>query len=542
MDAFIDRFLLDYDDSRYPEDFLKRYEPLECLAHNEMGETLLVKERGTGALFVAKCYLEGGPLSRSSESVLLQRLRHPGLPRFAGEYRSEGMLCVVRSFAPGEALDRRACEQPLSRGEAVAVALQLCDILEYLHGQSPPIIHRDIKPQNVILDRQGQVTLIDFGSSRLFDCDSQEDTVYFGTRNFAAPEQYGFAQTDSRTDIFALGVLLCWMLTGRVELEAGRRAIPDRRLAGVVARCTAFAPKERYQSATGVREALTGRGRRRLFLAFLCAALLLLGAALGLAKTGALPGILPGGVVFQEPLIEAAARLALGRGEAEPLSAAEPLSEAELASVTELYIFGNRAAPDEAVFRDYGARFVLNDPAVQRGDIDHLDDLLKMKNLRRVFLVYQDIRDLTPLAGLGEIDTIDLRHNPVEDLSPLAGAEALASLFLFDTRVSDLSVLHGCPRLANLDIGYTLVSSAAALDGLDALQVLAARRAPLQSLDRIETHPLLEQVYLSETSVQDLSPLLLLPRLQLVELDASMRPAAQAVADQAHFQIIYQDP
>ncbi len=72
----------------------------------------------------------------------------------------------------------------------------MCDILNYLHSQNPPIIHRDIKPQNVIVDERGRVTLIDFGISRMYDAGARADTLCFGTRHYAAPEQYGFAQTD----------------------------------------------------------------------------------------------------------------------------------------------------------------------------------------------------------------------------------------------------------------------------------------------------------------------------------------------------------
>ncbi len=81
------------------------------------------------------------------------------------------------------------------------------------------MIHRDIKPQNIIMDKTGRIKLIDFGISRVFQESAKNDTVYFGTKEFSPPEQYGFSQTDNRSDIFSFGVVLCWLLTGEANIE-----------------------------------------------------------------------------------------------------------------------------------------------------------------------------------------------------------------------------------------------------------------------------------------------------------------------------------
>jgi serine/threonine protein kinase len=508
---------------------------MECLAQTELGETLLVRDRQTGEYSVAKCYTDKALVPRTTESDLLKRLQHVGLPALIGEHQNAGMLCVVRAFAPGKSLDKLASEMPLTSQQAIAIVVQLCDILAYLHGQTPPIIHRDIKPQNIIIDEQGKVTLIDFGVSRLFDETSQADTLCLGTRHYAAPEQYGFSQTDGRSDIFSLGVVLGWLLTGQVDVEQAKQSIPNSRLAKVVAKCTAFAPKDRFQTATQVKDALTGRAfRRRRLLAALSALLIIPALILLLTNLAGFPGQPIGGLTFKEPLIEKAVRLTLDKAEG------APLSEDDLASISALYIFGNKAAPDEATFNAYGQSFVNNDGTIRRGGIKSLDDLELLKNLRRISLVYQNITDLTPIAGLLDLDNLDLRHNPLADVSPLAQVSSLRDLSLFDTNVTDLTVLRSCPGLSILDIGYTPITSTAALDGLDVLQVLKARKAPLQTLDHIETHRLLEEIYLSETQLFDLAPLLDLPRLRLVEVDGNLRVAAEAVAGKASFKIIYQ--
>lgn len=533
-DAFVEKFLAGFDDSRYPDSLLQDYELIECLAHNEMGETLLVRDRETGDHYVAKCYADKTLLSRTSESALLKNLHREGLPAFAGDYRNENMICVVRGFVDGRPLDKLVRETPLTVRQSLDIVVQLCDILTYLHGQTPPVIHRDIKPQNIIVDAQGRVTLIDFGISRTYDETSQEDTLPFGTRHFAAPEQYGFSQTDPRSDIFSLGILLCWLLAGTVDIEQAKKAIPDRRLAAIIAKCTAFDPKDRYKKAAQVKDALTGRAKRRRALAIIPAFLLILGAGLYFGVPWATKLRQPAGITFQEPLIEEAVRLSLGKDEN------AILTEQDLLSVNEIYVLGENAAADYETLNELVDDFANGDSQV-RGSIEDLEDIKKLKNIRWISLVYQNISDLSPLSGLVSLENLDLRNNPMlDDLSPLSGLTSLSSLVIFDTGVSDLSVLRDCPRLTLVDIGNTPITSPAALDGLDSLQTLVIRKASLETLEGIESHPLLENIYLSETLLNDLSPLLNLPRLQTVEVSESMHPAVEALASQAQFEIIYQ--
>ena len=524
-DALLEEFLAGFDEAQYPADFQQDYEALECLAHNEQGETLLVKDRKTGSLCVAKCYSDAGPVTRAGESSLLQSFHHSGLPSFINEYRDESKLCVVRGFVEGTPLDQLAAAAPLEPRRAVGVILQLCDILNYLHGQTPPIIHRDIKPQNVIVDERGQVTLIDFGISRTYDASARADTLCFGTRHYAAPEQYGFAQTDPRSDIYSLGVLLCWLLTGEVELDHGKKAIGDRRLLSVVNRCTAFDPRDRFKSALQVRDALSGRAQRRRTLAGLAAVLLLAG--------GLLAARLTAGVHFREPLIGQAARAELGK----PNGA---LNEDDLASVQQLFVFGETAVADLDSFNNLVNEFANSGGTQTRGGIASLKDLAKMKNLRKVKVAFEDIHDLTPLAGLPYLEEIDLRNNPVESVAPLAGMASLNALILFDSNVADLRALGACPNLTLLDVGGTPITSPAAFQGLGALRTLILHKSQLSSLQGIQAFPLLEMINLANTPVRDLSPLLELPNLQRVIVSEDMRPAVDGLAGKANFEIVYQ--
>ena len=131
-----------------------------------------------------------------------------------------------------------------------------CDILIYLHGLERPIIHRDIKPQNIIVKPDGKISLIDFDTARVYQSDSKSDTQFIGTREYAPPEQYGFSQTDARTDIYSVGVVLGWLLTGKTDAEEVYRKAGRNRLTSIYKKCTAFSPEHRFDSAKNLKAAL----------------------------------------------------------------------------------------------------------------------------------------------------------------------------------------------------------------------------------------------------------------------------------------------
>ena len=250
-------------ESSYPQEFLDAYDQMECLASHSGRETFLVQRKDTGQPAVAKCY-DRAVFPYQPDYSLLADLDHPGLPRFRGQYQNERMLCIVREYIEGEPLSDRARETAMSQEEILSVTDQLCGILEALHGHNPPIIHRDIKPENVILRADGTAVLIDFDISRSFKERGQTDTVFFGTKGYAAPEQYGFGQTDSRTDIFALGVLLRWLMTGSIRENKNITINAD--VQRIIDHCTAFAPDERYAERRrgGARCGGRAAGRGRL--------------------------------------------------------------------------------------------------------------------------------------------------------------------------------------------------------------------------------------------------------------------------------------
>lgn len=524
-----------FDGGSFPAGFLEKYEPLECLCERHGTETFLVRQKGTEQLFVAKCFdrSESGPIA---ESGILKSLSFDGLPAFADEFQDGNAACVVREYIYGTPLDKYAAENALSREEIVGICVKLCDILTYLHKRESPVIHRDIKPQNIIIREGGKIALIDFDISRTFTNGADTDTRFIGTRVYAPPEQYGFSQTDCRTDIYSLGVLLRWLLTGSAKEDP--KAEICRPLAKIIKKCTAFSPRDRFPDAEAVKRALLRSDGRRCAAALRGASLLFallaaacIGFAIGRYSELFSSPASAKAVSFSEPVIEKAVRIQLGKADG------EAITEAELLTVRAIYIFGDEVSKTGEEFED-GLGGALK--VAPRGTITSLTDVLLLPNLETLYVNYQTLQDISPLSGLENLSSVNLRHTWVSDVSALSGMAGLSDLCLFDTNVSDVTCLNACPRLRNLDIGSTLIPSVDHLCGFDTLTGLSVRKLGLSSLSGFERFSRLESLDISENGLTDLTPLLSMENLKTVYADESLRAAASAIMDRAAFEITYE--
>ncbi len=253
-----------FSDLGYPSALMADYDQLECLACRRGRETFLMRRKADGALAVAKCYDRRVFPGISGDRDVTDDLDCPGLPRFLGRWTNERYVCVLREYVPGQSLAEHVRDQELTQERIVEICVRLCDILEYLHSRPVPVIHRDVKPENIILGEDGGVYLIDFDIARAFKPEAESDTLFFGTRGYAAPEQYGFAQSDARTDIYSMGVLLRFLLTGSVRKNSHIRLY--RPLERIIERCTAFAPDKRYPDIRSLRQALRSSDPRTQLL------------------------------------------------------------------------------------------------------------------------------------------------------------------------------------------------------------------------------------------------------------------------------------
>lgn len=209
---------------------------------------VLVQNNDTGKVYVKKT------LHHFNRSVFetLKNEHYTGVPTIKELIESDDTLIVIEDYISGHSIDELLNEGPFNLEAAVSIVSELCDILDPIHSHEPSIIHRDIKASNVIVDNEGKVYLIDFDASKKVSQGQNRDTDLIGTEEYAAPEQYGFGQSDQRTDIYALGILLNKLLTGK--LPSDERYAGD--IARVISRATELDPSNRYQNVRRLQMAL----------------------------------------------------------------------------------------------------------------------------------------------------------------------------------------------------------------------------------------------------------------------------------------------
>ena len=231
---------------------------MSCVYKSEThGKTVVLKE-------VAASNTREVP-SLISEKNLLERLNHPGVVGFQTFFNENGYYYLVLDYVNGKPLSTYLQPDSLADPETVADwGVQLCEIFEYLHAQEPPVIYRDLKAENIMLE-DGKVKLIDFGIARLHKGVRAKDTELMGSPATASPEHYGGAETDARSDIYTMGASLYELMTGGRRKQIGAfQFAPVRELnpkvspnlEAVLTKATAFKPDDRYQNAREMRDAL----------------------------------------------------------------------------------------------------------------------------------------------------------------------------------------------------------------------------------------------------------------------------------------------
>ena len=502
----------------YPEEFLNQYVQMECLASRKGRETFLCKERDSGALVVAKCFSRD-VYDYEPDGAVLRDYDFGGIPRYIRTFRNERWVCVVREYVEGRNLGAIMRDRTLMQDEITDICLKLCDILIRLHDLNPPVIHRDIKPENVICSEEGHVWLIDLDIARTVKPGVQWDTRYFGTRGYAPPEQYGFSQTDVRSDIYSFGVLLRFLLTG--SIRPNPNVTVPAVMQTVIDKCTAFSPENRYASMREVKAALSVKpSKKRLSRAALAAiaAALILGLCSGFL-VGRYTGFLRASVRFQEPLIEQAVRVMLG------LDDDDPINSKSLKDVRKIFIYGTKVYLDDTLF------YQQTVDGNERGDIATLDDLIQMPNLQEVHIALQDEVDISALAKLPDLYTVELKHLRVGDITPLGTLMVLKHALLFDSAVSDFTPLKSCRLLEDLDIGLNPIESLDQVGALIGVRSLSMKYLHMNSLDGLEAMTGVQTLELQDSEIGNYDALARMPSLKSVTVDANQYETVAGVLE-----------
>jgi len=493
-----------------PAEISAAYDVCSVLSEGNGKTTCLIAAKDNGRRYILKTSDLQCKESLEEEYSLLETLSGSSFPRAISFAQNDSCRYLVRQYVEGVTLDQYVAQHGVfSESESARIAYELCRALETLHSLRPPVIHRDIKPQNVIYTPERTCVLIDMGAARRYDTEAVKDTTTIGSEITAAPEQYGYRQTDVRSDVYALGVLMLYLCTGSYDLDRCND-IQNKRLSAIIRRCTRFDPDDRYSSIRLVQLHLSRVlvNRPRWYASFPA------GVALGLAmgsvlcffamrailpqqtdevKTVALaaaaaeatetPNLQP--VSFSSGLIERAVRETLGMEET------TPIYESDLERVTQLLILGDKVYTD---WNTYISDVNYTMPE-GNGTLFAFDDASKFPNLTVLGITDQKLYDLSFLKDT-IIERLCLCDNLIIDLAPLTEMPCLSELYLNGNPLSDITQLGNVPTIKVLDIGNTKVT--------DLLPLAGGR---MQSLT------------LFDAPITDYSPLLEMPQLETLKVN-----------------------
>lgn len=473
MDALSD-FLSTYrpvsDLEHIPSALIEKVDILSCLKHRDDRQVLLLRDRLSGTRLIMKIV----PLEQKSllgrEEAILRRLHDEAFPHpvICFEYGTKAFL--LREYVPGRSLSELVEDEgPLAEDQAVALALKVCGVVGRLHGCTPPVIHRDIKPQNLILSPDGSLHLVDLDAAEDVCPEKTTDTVIMGTVATAAPEQFGFRRCDERTDVYAIGMLLVYLLSGEYALSALKDVLISKPLRRIMDSSLQFDPRKRADSVNRLAEHLSSRGRHNagrlagvsgVLLALVLAAALLFSAPrlAGFIESANAFAAEPA-YAFASPLIEQAVRLQLNKPRGR-------ITNRDLRVVTELDLCGETPFVRWEELDSRGRSVRIGGAPIDGGAVlGDGSDLQAMPNLRRLSLYRLSIQDIGFLAGL-PLTHLGLGGNRIGDLSALSDCKLLQVLDVSDNPIQNLDALSGCPLLASLDISATGVVGLLPLEGM----------------------------------------------------------------------------
>lgn len=453
-----------------PEDMHEHWTVYECLKESEDSSTFLVKETATGILCVLKWGRNRQTEFLRNEMEIMKKMadrKLSGIPKAYRIFEENGEVYLVREYIEGMSLAQMVLQKGgISEAEICRISRKICQTAEQFQNPDEPMIHRDIKPENIVVTPGGEVVFIDFGTMRSYKKDGSRDTFVVGTRGTAAPEQYGYTQTDQRTDVYAIGQTMLYMVSESYEMNQLSECAVSRRMKKIIEKACSFEPDKRYGDAAQLRRAVEkcqANNRKKVYKKA--------GAFFGLIAAGYILAIFsPDGTVienkrietaeqsaaeeqiqaeitFREELIEEAVRKELG------LSKTDKITASMLENVRKLRIVGKEILDDEDTFWGEGHHVDGKDSSFGsvRGNITDLSDLAQMVNLEELALCNQKIEDISGLKEL-PLKKLYLSKNMITDFSVLLNLIDLDTLCIMENPAENLSVIGECTGILRLNI------------------------------------------------------------------------------------------
>ena len=540
-----------------PVEMKEHWTVYECLKENEDSATFIVKETVAGILCVMKWGRHMQAELLRNEMEILEKLadrKLSGIPKAYRIFEENSEVYLVREYIEGTPLAQMVLQKGgIPEAEICRISRKICQTAEQFQNPDNLMIHRDIKPENIVITAGGEAVFIDFGTMRSYKKDGSRDTFVVGTRGTAAPEQYGYTQTDQRTDVYAIGQTMLYMVSESYEMDQLSECNISRKLKKVIEKACSFEPDKRYTDASELSRAIEKcqkNSRKTLWKKT--------GAAVGLIAAGYILAFLFPGmtetqneriaatdqnaaevlqtaaeisqnnpVVFKEALIEKAVRKELN------LSETDTITASMLEDVRKLRIVGKEILEDEDSFWGEGHHVDGKDSSFGsvRGDIKDLSDLAQMTNLEELALCNQKIEDISRLKDLPlkklylsknmitdfsvlpnliDLDILCIMENPAENLSPVGECTGISRLNIQGMNLTDINFLKNLKLdyldMSNSEIKSNIFEPLAEMEKLDTLCMCDINEAAEETLSKLST---LKALFMwgDSTELENLKPL-----------------------------------
>jgi len=529
------------DDNSIPPKIREQYCLVSCLKHTPDKQVYLLTEIDSGKKVILKCASGEALELLEREYRFLTEHPFPFLPQVVLGEKTDGLFLMIREYFEGETLESYVEKKVLlPTKEALTIIHEIALCIEQLHSQNPPVLHRDIKPQNFIYTTDGSIKMIDMETAKFYNDSSDYDTVIIGTRKTAAPEQFGYHQSSIRTDIYGLGVLLTFLLTGDYSLKENNLASLPRSLRSVILKCTSFDPDKRYKNVADFRRDIRFFERFHLravvvraLAAFLLAGLLSVAGIFTYHYVQTQIARENSNITFVNPKIEAAARNYLNKDADDPISAQELSQIKSLLITGDMFLtkwynhteyhgnhwfeFAAMEAPDEYFSLEDLRYFTgLEELALDLQNVEDLSGLEELP-LKKISLMRNNITDVSVLTQIPTLEYIQLNNNPVESLAGFENLTNLKSLYIMGTDVSDLAPIKDCP-LTTLSCSYTKVTDYSFLSSLAFLESFITSHLTGETIQYINTLTSLRELTLIDSQIKSLTQLSNLKSLRSLDV------------------------
>ncbi len=517
QEFLFDRTVLLETEQNLPAAVRRRYLLLSCLKDTGDKQVYVIQDRSLGRKAVLKCASGIKAALLAKEAEFLKNHSFPFLPAFYASGEEENSCFLIREYIEGQTLEDYTERQgTLPVSEALSVLSAIAGSIEILHQQEPPVLHRDIKPQNFLLASDGRIVMLDVETVRTYQPDAAHDTMIIGTADLAAPEQFGYSQTSIQSDIYGLGMLLIYLLTGEYSRKKQSYAFLPHAVRRLIQKCIHFDPDRRYRNVRALKRDISSILRSRMrffpFCAVCCTVLLLLcGAGSAFLYQRQIVERNSRSVAFENPVLEQAARQALNK------SSSDLLTAKDLSGIHSLLLIGEDFYPDWNSYMDYyNLQWFEYDNRITPSDDFPLDDLRYFTGLKELALDVADITDLSPLTDL-PLEKLSLRKSNITDISALSSLTSLKALYLSDNPLTDISVVTRLSSLEQLNIMNTAVTEIDLL-AESRLQELNCIGTRVTDYSCIASMPDLRRLNISQANEADIALINTLTQLEILTL------------------------